>query len=99
MIEVNPTAYSDTALGNGPKGRSFTGEIVKLNEKSGAVMAKATTGHTVMLSSFEGEFDVVKRNMKTLTRICNLIEEIGLDKNNQALLFNDNKSYDKFCSW
>jgi hypothetical protein len=55
MNEVNPTGYSDAALGNGPKGRSIAGEIVKLNEKSGTVMAKATAGHTVMLSSFEGE--------------------------------------------
>jgi hypothetical protein len=35
MIEVNPTDYSDAALGNGPKGQSITGEIVKLNEKVG----------------------------------------------------------------
>jgi hypothetical protein len=87
MIEVNPTGYSDAALGNGPKGRSITREIVKLNEKSGAVMVKATAGHIVMLSSFEGELDEVTRNMKILTRICNL---------NQALLFNDNKAMINF---
>jgi hypothetical protein len=38
----------------------------------------------------------VTRNIKTLTRICNLIEEIGLEKNNQALLFNDNKAMINF---
>jgi hypothetical protein len=50
MREVNPTGYSDAALGKGPKGRSITGEIVKLNERSGAVMANDTAGNTVMLS-------------------------------------------------
>jgi hypothetical protein len=42
-------------------------------------MAKATAG--VMLLSFAGELDAVTRNIKPLTRICNLIEEIGLERN------------------
>jgi hypothetical protein len=52
--EIHITGYTDASLATGPKRRSITGQIIKLNEQSGAIYAKARAGHQVLLSSFEG---------------------------------------------
>lgn len=78
---LDPTAYSDASLGTGPKGRSVTSQIVKLYSKSGAVFAKTQASAVVRLSSFEAELDACTNAMKSLSRLRNMLVELGLSTN------------------
>lgn len=60
--------FSDASLGTAPKGRSTTGHLARLAEKSGAIFAKATATTTVLMSSFKAELDGASTAMKTISR-------------------------------
>ena len=63
--ERNPNVdvYIDASHGTGPKSRSISGTITKLNPDAGAVFAKASSQTTVKLSSFESELDSVTQDL------------------------------------
>ncbi len=86
------TAYSDASLGTGPKGRSITGQIIKLNDKAGAVSAKSSATPGVYTSSFEAEMDEVATAMKSISRVTNILNELGVVFTEIAQLFSDNKA-------
>lgn len=90
------TSYSDASLGTGPKGRSVTGQIVKLGEHSGAIFGKSSAGQSVKLSSFEAELDGVTNAMKSITRIDNILNEMGITHSDLSKLFSDNKAMISF---
>jgi hypothetical protein len=94
--KIKITSFTDASLGTGPNGRSTVGEIHKLNSQSGAISAKATAGHGVMLSSFESELDGVTRAMKSMNRINNILFEIGIEHEKPGILYSDNKAMIEF---
>ena len=44
------------------------------------------------LSSFEAELDGITSAMKSIARITNILDELGINRGESALLYNDNKS-------
>ena len=88
--------YSDASLGTGPKSRSITGQLVKLSEKAGAVFAKASAQQTVRLSSFEAELDGLTSVMKSIMRINNILDELGIEREIFSTIKNDNKAMIEF---
>ena len=94
--KIKTTAFCDSSLGTGPNSRSITGNLVKLNSKSGAVSAKAQAGQSVKLSSFEAELDGVTTTIKTISRISNILKELNFKYDKQSILYNDNQAMINF---
>ncbi len=94
--EIRITGYTDASLATGPKSRSITGQIIKLNEQSGAIYAKARAGHQVLLSSFEGELDGTTNMMKSIARVSNTTDEMNITTVKPNLAFTDNEAMMKF---
>ncbi len=90
--ELCITGYSDASLATGPKGRSISGQVIKLNDQAGAIYCKATAGQGVKLSSFEAELDGVTSAMKSISRIHNVLTEMRIKHCAQSKLFADNKA-------
>jgi hypothetical protein len=93
---VNVSIYFDASHGTGPKSRSITGVLAKLNQSSGAIFAKATAQSTVKLSSFESELDGVTTSFKTAAKINNILKELHISTNNIATAYNDNEANIEF---
>ena len=94
--EIRITGYTDASLATGPKSRSITGQIIKLNEQSGAIYAKARAGHQVLLSSFEGELDGTTNMMKSIARVSNTTDEMDIKAIKPNLAYTDNEAMMKF---
>jgi len=90
--EIHITGYTDASLATGPKRRSITGQIIKLNEQSGAIYAKARAGHQVLLSSFEGELDGTTNMMKSIARVSNTTDEMNIEAIKPNLAYTDNEA-------
>ena len=90
--DVQVTGFSDSSFGTGPKGRSISGWLIKLNEEAGAVFSKSSAGHSVTMSTFESELDAATSAMKSLTIMSNMVEDLGLPYKMPALLYCDNKA-------
>ena len=88
--------YTDASLGTGPKARSITGHLIKLGESAGAIAAKSSATHTVRLSSFESELDGAFTTLKTIARISNIFQELGLDRDPVSILYSDNQAMINF---
>ena len=80
----------DASLTTGPKSRSIGGHANSLAEGAGAISAKASAQTTTRLSSFEAELDEISRAMKSISRIRNILIELGLEFEPTATLKNDN---------
>ena len=80
----------DASLATGPKSRSIGGHANSLAEGAGAISAKASAQTTTRLSSFEAELDEISRAMKSISRIRNILIELGLEFEPTATLKNDN---------
>jgi hypothetical protein len=88
--------YTDASLATGPQSRTITGEIIKLNDEAGAIYAKATAGHSVPLSSFEGELDGTTRVFKSVARASNITSQIGCEVQKPSLVYSDNEAMIRF---
>jgi len=91
--DIEPIVDADASHGTGPNSRSISGELTRLNEKSGAISAKSKAQTSVKLSSFESELDSTTTNIKTANRISNILNEIPIDskparirQDNQAMI-------------
>jgi hypothetical protein len=77
--DIEPIVDSDASHGTGPNSRSISGELIRLNEKAGAVSAKSKAQTSVKLSSFESELDNTTMNIKTTNRVYNTLTELAID--------------------
>jgi hypothetical protein len=89
---TNVNVYFDASHGTGPKSRSITGVLAKLNPEAGAIYAKTSAQSTVKLSSFESELDGVTTAFKTAARISNVLKELHITTDRQAIAYNDNEA-------
>jgi len=87
--EIN--GYTDASHATAPKRRSVIGEIMKLNEKAGAVYVKVGTTNMVALSSFEAELEGVSRGFKSMARIDNILRELEISLK-KYYLWTDNQT-------
>jgi hypothetical protein len=94
--DISVQVYFDSSHGTGPRSRSISGIVGKLNEKSGAVFAKAHAQSTVKLSSFETELDMTTSGFKAAARLQNILSEIGVETSAQPTAFNDNQAMIEF---
>jgi hypothetical protein len=94
--EIRITGYTDASLATGPNSRSITGQIIKLNDQSGAIYAKARAGHQVLLSSFESELDGTTNMMKSIARVSNTADEMNINAVKPSLAYTDNDAMMKF---
>jgi hypothetical protein len=95
--DIEPIVDADASHGTGPNSRSISGELTRLNEKSGAVSAKSTAQASVKLSSFESELDGTTSAIKTARRVSNIMDELKLQRK-QARLRQDNKAMIEFVT-
>ena len=93
--DIEPIVDSDASHGTGPHSRSITGELPRLNEKSGAISAKSKAQTSVKLSSFESELDNTTTNIKTANRVYNTLTELTINskqprvrQDNEAIMIN-----------
>jgi hypothetical protein len=93
---INVNIYFDASHGTGPRSRSITGVLAKLNPNAGAVYAKSSAQATVKLSSFESELDGVTTAMKTAARITNILKEMQIKTQDIATAYNDNEANIEF---
>ena len=91
-MENNIKVFSDASHATGPKSRSITGVLTKLNPGSGAISAKSGAQSTNKLSSFESELDKTTTGFKTASRVSNILEEINIKTMKQPCVWNDNKA-------
>jgi hypothetical protein len=94
--KIQTNVYLDASHGTAPKSKSITGSATKLNADSGAISAKSSAQTTVKLSSFESELDGVTTGFKTVKRVNNILDEIGIDREPVSRLVNDNESMINF---
>ena len=94
--DIYVNVYFDASHGTGPKGRSITGLLGKLNPLAGAVHAKAKTQSTIKLSSFESELDGVTTAFKTAKAIMNVLKEMRIKISKVPKAFNDNEANIEF---
>ena len=93
--DIEPIIDSDASHGTGPNSRSITGELTRLNEKSGAISAKSKAQTSVKLSSFESELDNTTTNIKTANRVYNTLTELTIDSK-QPRVRQDNEAMINF---
>ena len=74
--DIEIMVSTDSSYGTGPKGRSISGHLVRLNKNAGAVSAKAHASRYVRLSTFESELEGLYTAVKTLKRLINVISEL-----------------------
>ena len=97
--EIRITGYTDASLTTGPNSRSITGQIIKLNDQSGAIYAKTKAGHQVLLSSFEGKLDSATNMIKNIARVSNVsntADEMQIQVTKHSLAYTDNDTMMKF---
>ena len=97
--EIRITGYPDASLTTGPNSRSITGQIIKLNDQSGAIYAKTKAGHQVLLSSFEGKLDSATNMIKSIARVSNVsntADEMQIQVTKHSLAYTDNDTMMKF---
>jgi hypothetical protein len=92
LEDINLSLYFDAAHGTGPRSRSITGALAKLNSRAGAIFAKASAQSTVKLSSFESELDGATTTFKTGSKIKNILKELNVMPENQVVAYNDNEA-------
>jgi hypothetical protein len=93
--DIEPIVDADASHGTGPNSRSISGELTRLNEKSGAISAKSKAQASVKLSSFESELDNTTTNIKTANRVSNILKEITIDSK-PARIRQDNEAMINF---
>jgi hypothetical protein len=94
--DIKITAYTDASLGTADKGRSVIGHLVKLHENSGAVYAKSTKSPVVHSSSFEAELDGLSSCLKSVSRVKNILIELGQYFSEVSQVYSDNKAMIEF---
>jgi hypothetical protein len=95
---VSVTGYTDASLATGPKSRSITGEMVKLNDAAGSVSSKATASHTVLQSSFEAELYGLTNVIKSVNATCNLLDSLEVEYIKPCIVYTDNEAMMKFAN-
>lgn len=94
---VEPVAFSDSSLAQGPKRRSINGGLVKMHPKSGAIQAtaKATVGNR--LNTFEAELDAATNGFKELSYLRHILQVINYPLSSDPLnLYADNAAMINF---
>ena len=94
--EINVTVYTDASLGTAPKSRSISGQMIKLNDKAGAISAKSQAGQSVVLSSFEAELDGYTKAFKSGNRVLNILKELQIEHNQGMTIYSDNEAMINF---
>jgi hypothetical protein len=87
--------YTDSSLGTGPKGRSISGQLSKLNPDAGSIHAKSQASTLVRLSSFESELEAATGAIKSLNKLATILAELGLAQH-EPLLYSDNEAMVNF---
>ena len=93
--DIKPIVDSDASHGTGPNSRSISGELIRLNEKAGAISAKSKAQTSVKLSSFESELNNTTTNIKTANRVYNTLTELTIDSK-QPRVRQDNEAMINF---
>jgi hypothetical protein len=76
--DIEPIVDSDATHGMGPNGRSISGELIRSNEKAGAISVKSKAQTNLKLSSFESQLDNTTTNTKTANRVYNTLTELTI---------------------
>ncbi len=91
--DIEPIVDSDASHGTGPNSRSISGELSRLNEKSGAISVKSKAQTSVKMPPFEYELDNTTTIIKTVNRVFNTLTELTIDskqprvrQNNDAMI-------------
>jgi hypothetical protein len=88
--------YTDASLATGPRSRSITGQIVKLNALAGAISAKASATDTVLQSSFEAELYGMVNILKSTAGQRNVLDGVNMPYELPSLSHTDNDAMLKF---
>ena len=70
--------------------------MTRLEEKAGAVHEKSTATQTVKLSSFGSELDAATTAIKTISRISNILKDMGFIQDGVPILYSDNEAMINF---
>lgn len=71
-------AESDASLQTTPKGRSAMVYFMRLSKDAGAIIVKAKSTISVVMSSFEAELDAARSAVKATCRLINTLYELAL---------------------
>jgi hypothetical protein len=85
-------SFFDGSHATGPKARSITGSLIKLNEHAGAISAKSTAQATIKLCSFETELDFLTTGFKNSDRVMYILSQLNLLDDPVIAMRNDNLS-------
>jgi hypothetical protein len=95
---LNLTTYTDSSLATGPKRRSVSGQLTKLNENSGAIHVKSHATQSTCMSSFESELDALTDGMKTALYLQQLLATLNTDCTVPATIYADNQAMIDFVN-
>jgi hypothetical protein len=73
------------------------GYLIRLSEIAGAIVAKAKATLSVVLSSFEAELDAASSAVKAISRVNNILIELGVHTARQPYLQCDNQAMLSFA--
>ena len=90
--DISLTTYTDSSLATGPKRRSISGQLTKLNESSGAIHVKSHATESTCMSTFESELSALTDGMKTALYLQHLLSSLNTDIAMPATIYADNKA-------
>lgn len=88
--ELRLEAYTDASLATSVNKRSVIGELYRLGTNSGAISFKTSCTQGVSTSSFEAELEGMYRGFKSIRRIQNILDDMGIETEQKPILFCDN---------
>lgn len=93
-IEV--VAYSDASLGTATRCRSTCASVIKLGLTSGAVVAKTKTTISTVTSAYEAELEAAASTIKHISRVVNILTELGIQLHKPPIIHVDNMACVQF---
>ncbi len=90
LIQIN--TYTDSSLATGPKRRSISGQLTRLNSNAGAIHAKSHATTSTRMSSFEAELDATADAVKTCLYLQTLLNTLNVQTQNPSIIHADNQA-------
>jgi hypothetical protein len=78
IADIALTGIHDSALGVGRDGKSIIGNIIKLNDEAGAILASTKSVQSIVLSIFEGELESAAKCIQLVKYFHNVLDELGI---------------------
>jgi hypothetical protein len=94
--KMSALSYCDSSYGKGKNGRSISANIVKMNDRAGAISGKVSATTSTKLSSFEAEMDGRATSAKALLFADHLMEEFKIVERDVPVQYNDNLALKQF---